>query len=63
MTPRALATRLLVLVGGLGVGDGAAAGLDVRDAVLDDDGADVDAGVEVAGVGRGSRPRRRSRRA
>ena len=28
-----------------------AAGLHVRDAVLDDDGADVDAGVEVARVG------------
>ena len=51
MTPLALATRLLVLVGGLRVGDGAAAGLHVGDAVLDHDRADVDAGVEVAGVG------------
>ena len=50
ITARALAHRLLVLVVGLGVGDGAAAGLDVRDAVLDHDRADVDAGVEVAGV-------------
>ena len=46
-----LGARLLVLVVGLGVGDGAAAGLHVRDAVLDDDGADADAGVEVARVG------------
>ena len=46
-----LRTRLLELVRGLGVGDRAAAGLDVGDAVLDHDGADVDAGVEVAGVG------------
>src|SRR6266487_2736588 len=38
------------LVLGLGVGHRAAAGLDVGDAVLDDDRADVDAGVEVAGV-------------
>src|SRR5437660_9154459 len=38
------------LVVGLRVGDGAAAGLNVRDPVLDDDGADVDAGVEVAGI-------------
>ena len=49
-TPPRLGHRLLVLVVGLGVGDGAAAGLDVGDAVLDHDGADVDAGVEVAGV-------------
>ncbi len=40
------------LVVGLGVGDGAAARLDVSDAVLDHDGADVDAGVELAGVAR-----------
>ena len=45
-----LVDRLLELVGGLGVGDRAAAGLDVRAAVLDHDRADVDAGVEVAGV-------------
>ena len=43
-----LVHRLVVLVGGLGVGDRAAAGLDVDLAVLDDDGADVDRGVEVA---------------
>ena len=36
---------------GMRVGDGAAARLQVRDAVLDDDGADVDRGVELAGVG------------
>ena len=43
-----LVDRLVVLVGRLGVGDGAAARLDVDLAVLDDDGADVDRGVEVA---------------
>ena len=42
--------RLAVLVRGHRVGDRAAAGLHVRDAVLDDDGADVDRGVELAGV-------------
>ena len=45
-----LGDRLAVLVGGHGVGDGPAPGLQVRDAVLDDDGADVDRGVELAGV-------------
>src|SRR5665647_1230946 len=43
-----LVHRLGVLVGGLGVGDGAAASLDMELAVLGDDGADVDRGVEVA---------------
>ena len=38
------------LVGGPGVRDGPAPGLDVGHAVLDHDGADVDAGVEVARV-------------
>src|SRR3984957_3989285 len=46
--PLALVHRLLVLVLGLGVGDRPTAGLHVRDPVLDDDGADVDRGVEVA---------------
>src|SRR4051794_5077025 len=45
-----LRARLLVLVVRLGVGDRAAAGLDVGGAVLADDGADADAGVEVARV-------------
>ena len=49
-TPRALASDSRELVVGLGVGDGAAAGLDVGDAVLEHHRADVDAGVEVAGV-------------
>ena len=43
-----LVHRLAVLEVGLGVRDRAAARLDVGDAVLDDDGADVDRGVEVA---------------
>src|SRR3954469_15264950 len=42
-----LVDGLLVLVVGLGVGHGAAAGLDVGGAVLDDDRADVDAGVQA----------------
>ena len=45
-----LGDRLLVLVRGLGVGDRAAAGLHVGDAVLDDDRADVNRGVEIAGI-------------
>ena len=47
-TAAGFASDSLELVVGLGVGDGAAAGLDVGDAVLDDHGADVDAGVELA---------------
>src|SRR5436853_701080 len=43
-----LVDRLGVLVAGLRVGDGAAARLDVQLPVLDDDGADMDRGVEVA---------------
>ena len=43
-----LVARLLVLVVGQGVRDGAAARLDVCDAVLDHDRTNVDAGVEVA---------------
>src|SRR5215212_1190335 len=43
-----LVHRLVVLVGRLRVGDGAAASLDVELAVLADDGPDVDRGVEVA---------------
>src|SRR3954469_25497369 len=50
LDPAGLGDRLLVLVLRLGIGDRAAAGLDVGDAVLDHDGADVDAGVEVARV-------------
>src|SRR5690242_21217996 len=43
--------RPLVLVVRPRVRDGAATRLHVRDAVLDDDGADADAGVELAVVG------------
>ncbi len=50
-TAPALCLGLADLVVGVGVGDDAAAGLDVDAAVLDQRGADVDAGVEVAAVG------------
>ena len=45
-----LRERFAVLVRGVRVGHHAGAGLQVRDVVLDHDRADVDAGVEVAGV-------------
>src|SRR5205823_6278168 len=48
--PARLGLRLAQLVVWAGVGDCAAARLDVSDAVLDDDRADVDACVEVARV-------------
>ena len=54
-----LGLGLRELVRWLGVGDRAAAGLHVGEAVLDDDRADVDRRVEVAGVGEvADRPRR-----
>ena len=62
-TARAFAPDSANSYAGLRVGDGAAAGLDVRDAVLDDDRADVDARCRARRCRRGSRSRRRSRRA
>ena len=46
-----LGLRLALLVAGVGVGDDPAAGLQVGRAVAHERRADVDAGVEVAGVG------------
>src|ERR1700693_394127 len=45
-----LVDRFLVLGAGIGVGDYAAAGLDIDAAVLDQDGAQRDGGVRIAGV-------------
>ena len=47
-----LGQALLVLGRGIGVGDDAAAGLQVRDAVSQPERADCDARVELAGSGR-----------